>query len=130
MDNDAAFCSHCGTAAEKLNPVASVTVEEDSVNPTDDITIDNSTNMNNDKNNKKTNIFAIIGFVLSICSWFFAIFINYREIVCTVIGGVAVALSVVAIVFAEKKNYNLKGLAIAGLAVAMVAVVLWPLTLL
>ena len=128
MGDDAAFCSHCGTAVVKLNP--SVTVEEDTANPTDENTVDNNTNTNNKKNDKKINICAIIGFVLSICSWFFALFIHYHEYVCTAIGAAALALSIVGIVFVEKKNYNLKGVAIAGLVIATVAVVLWPLTLL
>ena len=120
------FCPYCGTATEDSNPVAPVTTDESFADGANNTTV----SANPDKKSKKINIYAIIGFVLSICSWFFAIFINYHEYVCTAIGAASLALCIVGVVFAEKKNYNLKGVSIAGLVISTVAVVLWPLTLL
>ena len=133
VNENAAFCPYCGTTVSKPQEVASqeVAPKEDNVPVTDTPTNEAVNTDNKPKNkNKKTNLYALIGLVLSICVWVMFWPINYRVYVCTSIACVSLALSIVGYIFAEKKDYNFKRLAIAGLVISIVAIIFWPLTLL
>lgn len=126
INDGMAFCPYCGTAVKKhqqVEPAADTAPEaKPEATPTEkDIKKAEA---------KNTNVFALVGFVLSICTWVIFSFLNYRVYICTVIGAISLTMSVVGLVFAEKKNHNLKSLAIAGLIVSVVAVLFWPLTVL
>ena len=125
VNENAAFCPHCGTAVSKPKEVA---LKEDNAPVTDNPTNEavNTDNKPKDKN-KKTNIYGLLGFVLSICVWVIFSFLKYQVYICTSIACASLALSIVGYIFAEKKGYNFKSLALAGIIISIVAILFWPL---
>lgn len=128
IDDNVAFCPNCGTAVNKPDEATPVAEVAPVAEATPVATSTNDAVTDSKAKNKKTNVYALIGFVLSICTWIVFSFLNYRVYVCTAVGGISLAFSIVGLVVAEKKNYNFKSLAIAGLIVSVVAVLFWPLT--
>lgn len=101
IDDNAVVCPNCGVATEKLQETTAATQVEEK---------------------KKTNVFAIIGFILSLVTWGMVFVNTYAYWICFVAG---LVLSILGIVWAAKKNANLKGLAIAGVVLTAVSVVFW-----
>ena len=106
IDDNAVICPNCGVATDKFTEAA----------PTNAQIIA-----------KKTNVFAIVGFVLSLVAGAFA-YIN--TIVYWIALVVALGLSITGIVWSVKRNANLKGLAIAGVVISAIDIVLWIFLLL
>ena len=107
IDDNAAVCPNCGVptpnmAAQQPAAPAPAPVEE----------------------KKKTNVFAIVGFVLSLVAGIFSFINDYVYWIAVV---AAFVLSILGIVWANKKNANLKGLAIAGLVLSILALFFWVL---
>lgn len=101
IDDNAVVCPNCGVATEKMNETAAAATNQP----------------------LKTNVMAIIGFVLSLLSGVF----TYIPNVGTYISGIAWIAALVLCILGIKKakeGYNLKGLAIAGLVLCLVDVVL------
>ena len=122
IDENLEFCPHCGAPVSKPKKVAPpADSAHDAAKPAAE------PNNKPQSENKNTNVYALIGFVLSICTWVIFSWLNYRVYICTAIGAASLALSIVAFIFAEKKNYNFKSLAIAGIIISVVAVIFWPL---
>lgn len=103
IDDNAVVCPNCGVATEKLNETAATTAPE-ATGP------------------KKVNICAIIGFILSLACWG----LTFAPAWAYWLGfAAALALSITGLVMANKKNCNLKGMAIAGIVLTCVSIVFW-----
>lgn len=105
ISDEAVVCPNCGVPTEKLNSAAT------EAQPVE---------------KKKTNVFAIIGFVLSLVAGVFAF---VQVIVYWIAIVAALVLSILGIVWATKKNANLKGLAIAGVVLSAIDIVMWVILL-
>lgn len=89
VKDEAIICPYCGCA------LAKIAVNGETEKP---------------EGKRKINVLCLVGFILSVLSWFLALF-----------GMVAIAgfiLSIVGLVQANRKNERLKGLGIAGIPVA------------
>lgn len=108
IDDNAVVCPNCGVATDKLQET---TAAATAAQP---------------EEKKKTNVFAIIGFILSLATWGLA----FAPMWAYAIGFVAsLVLNILGIVWAAKKNCNLKGLAIAGVVLTSVSIVFWVLVI-
>lgn len=105
LDDNAVICPHCGVPTDKMNGFAA------------------TTNSSTGTTTKQTNICAILGFSFSLAFWVldFIPFINYLSFALLI---AAFVLSIVGISNANKKDQNLKGLAIAGLVISCVTLFL------
>ena len=105
---NAEYCAHCGSKV-----VTNTQVEEVVENIVLEKTLTTETKQTN-QTQKKYSGKAITGFVLSLSGWFLA------GIICGILG---IIFSSIALSDIKRKNYNGKGLAIAGLIVSIVLLV-------
>lgn len=102
IDDNAVVCPNCGVATEKMQENAAAATNTEA---------------------KKTNVMAIIGFVLSLVS---GVFSNIPTVGSYIAGLAWVAALVLCILGIKKakEGYNLKGLAVAGLVLCIIDIVL------
>jgi len=104
INENAVICPHCGVATDKMADVTG--------------------NNPHGTEAKKTNVCAIIGFVLSLVSGVFSYIPFFGSYVSWAAFIAAFILSIMGIFNANKKGQNLKGLAIAGLVICCVDLVM------
>lgn len=102
IDDNAVVCPNCGVATEKMNETAAAATQT---------------------GEKKTNVLAIVGFVLSLLTGAFSYIPAVGSYISMVMWVAALVLCILGIKKA-KEGYNLKGLAIAGLVLCIVDIVL------
>ncbi len=101
IDDAAVVCPNCGAATDKFKePAISAQTAESS----------------------KLNVFAIIGFIMSLVAFAFAFIIAIVYWIALI---AAITLSILGLVWSVKKGANLKGLAIAGVVISAVDLALW-----
>ena len=104
IDDNAIICPHCGVATEKFGgdpatenaPVA-----------------------------KKTNVYAIVGFVLAVVG--IVVEFVLSALVGLFIEIATLVVSIYGVIAANKKNQNLKGLAVAGIVLSAIGIVIFIL---
>lgn len=101
IDDNAVVCPNCGVPTEKYqqqnNTAEAAPVE------------------------KKFNVCALIGFILSLCCW---VLMWFTTIFYWIAFVAALTLSIVGLVFVKKLNTG-KGFAIAGIILSAVSIVMW-----
>lgn len=102
IDDNAVICPDCGVPTDKFKTEAAPADGQAAV--------------------QKTNVFAIIGFVLSLVAF---AFIFIQVVVFWILAIAALTLSILGLVWSAKKGWNLKGLAIAGVVISAVDVGVW-----
>ena len=115
----AKFCTQCGSALEEGSAVCPNcgnkirSVEETSVNYSEPV-VNQNVNYDNNGAVKKSNTFALVGFILSLvnilCCGSFSIF--------------GLVFSIIGLVESKKQNGNGKGMAIAGIIISAIFIVL------
>lgn len=108
IDDNAVVCPNCGVATDKFKEAAPAEAAVQT------------------SQGGKTNVFAIIGFALSVIAF---AFIFIQTIVFWIATAAALTLSILGLVWSLKKDSNLKGLAIAGIVISAVDAAVWLILL-
>lgn len=127
INDNMTFCPHCGTTVTKPNTAVKPVEPAPAPAPVPEEPVVTEKKADVKKPEKKTNVLALVGFVLSICNCLIFSWLNYRVYICTTLGAATLTVSIIGFIFAEKKGYNFKGLALAGLLIGLVEVIFYPL---